>query len=79
MCLQAIHGKQHFTSLHGKVGAINLALALAAPLLGTLSFKKLGLLSNLSEEMQPRVKWAHRVVRAVDMPAGCACVGRWSL
>jgi hypothetical protein len=59
---QALHGKRHFTSLHGKVGLITTLLVAAAPTLGFLSFRKLGLLTRLPPGMQPKVKWAHRLV-----------------
>ena len=60
--MQALRKKPHFTSLHGKVGVIALVLVGAAPALGFLSFRKMGLLTRLPAEMQPKVKWAHRLV-----------------
>ena len=44
---KAIHGKAHFTSLHGKMGLVTLLLALLSPLLGAFSFKSLGLIHML--------------------------------
>ena len=57
-----LNGKAHFTSLHGKVGVLTLALLGASPLLGSLSFRRLGLLQRLPEGLQPHVKWLHRLV-----------------
>lgn len=60
--LQNLKGKQHFTSLHGKVGVVTLALALASPLLGVCSFRRLGVIQKFPEPWQPRLKWLHRLV-----------------
>ena len=59
---QNLKGKQHFTSLHGKVGLLTFVLALASPALGTLSFRRLGLIQRFPEDWQPRLKWLHRLV-----------------
>lgn len=59
---QNLKGKQHFTSLHGKVGLCTFTLALAAPLLGALSFRRLGLIQRFPEPWQPVLKWLHRLV-----------------
>jgi cytochrome b-561 domain-containing protein 2 len=59
---QTLNGKQHFTSLHGKVGLLTFLLALAAPLLGMLSFRRLGLIQRFPPDWQPRLKWLHRLV-----------------
>lgn len=67
--MQALHGKSHFTSFHGKVGVLVMALVAAAPALGFLSFRKMGLLTRLPAEQQSRVKWAHRLVSADAMHA----------
>jgi len=58
--IQVINGKQHFTSLHGKVGLLNFLLSLASPTLGILSFKYLGIYNKLPDTWQPYTKWAHR-------------------
>ena len=60
---QNLKGKQHFTSLHGKVGLCTFCLALAAPLLGAASFRRLGIIQRFPEPWQPRLKWLHRLVR----------------
>lgn len=62
--LQDLKGKQHFTSLHGKVGLVTFLLALASPLLGVLSFRRLGLIQKFPQDWHPRLKWLHRLVRA---------------
>jgi hypothetical protein len=59
---QANHGKAHLTSLHGKVGALNIGLMLAAPALGALSFRSLGLITWIPAKWHSTVKWAHRMV-----------------
>ena len=61
---QNLKGKQHFTSLHGKVGLCAFSLALAAPLLGAAAFRRLGLIQRFPEAWQPRLKWLHRLVSA---------------
>lgn len=63
--LQNLKGKAHFTSLHGKVGLVAFSLAMAAPLLGVLSFRRLGLIQRFPEPWQPRLKWLHRLVGGV--------------
>jgi cytochrome b-561 domain-containing protein 2 len=62
---KTLHNKQHFKSLHGKVGLFTTILSLAAPTLGVLSFKKLGLLTKLPAEWHPAVKWLHRLIGAI--------------
>ncbi|KAL4443035.1 hypothetical protein ABPG77_008526 [Micractinium sp. CCAP 211/92] len=57
-----LKGKQHFTSLHGKVGLLTFCLALASPLLGALSFRRLGLVQRFPDGWQPRLKWLHRLI-----------------
>lgn len=47
---------------HGKVGLLTFCLALASPLLGALSFRRLGLVQRFPEGWQPRLKWLHRLV-----------------
>lgn len=39
-----------------------MALALAAPVMGILSFRKLGLITRFPERWHPTIKWAHRAV-----------------
>lgn len=62
---KTIHNKQHFKSLHGKVGLFTTLLSLAAPTLGVLCFKNLGLLSRLPSEWHPFIKWVHRMIGAI--------------
>ncbi|KAI3436714.1 hypothetical protein D9Q98_006129 [Chlorella vulgaris] len=57
-------GKSHFLSLHGKMGLLTFLLALASPLLGALSFRRLGLVQRFPQHWQPRLKWLHRLVSA---------------
>lgn len=80
---QSLHGKEHFASLHGKVGALNLLLVALAPVLGVVSFRRMGLITKLPEALQPRVKWLHRMVSGawVELRSvgGAAPCGRaWS-
>lgn len=63
-CTQNLNGKAHFTSLHGKVGILTLALAAAAPLLGAASFRRLGLIQRFPEGWRAHIKWLHRLVSA---------------
>lgn len=56
---KSIHGKDHFTSLHGKLGVITMVLALAVAVLGGLGFKRY---SPLPVQMHPGMKWVHRSV-----------------
>lgn len=58
-----IHGKSHFTSLHGKMGLVTYILSLTAVGLGVSSFRKLGLIQALPSTLHPFVKWIHRLVR----------------
>lgn len=60
---KSIHGKNHFTSLHGKLGLVAFLLSLAAAGLGLGSFKKLGFIDTLPSGLHPFVKWVHRMVR----------------
>lgn len=62
---QVRNNKDHFTSLHGKVGLLTLLLAALAPLGGLFSFRKLGLVTHLPEPWQPVVKWLHRCAGAL--------------
>ena len=68
---QNLHGKDHFTSLHGKVGLLSFGLALLSPALGVLSFRRLGLIQRFPEDWQPHIKWLHRLVRP-------ACLADWT-
>lgn len=85
---KAINGKLHFSSLHGKVGAIVLILTAAAPVLGISSFKKLGLITKFPERWQPQIKWLHRalsiftwmlalVAMQLDLPHPAVFQGFW--
>lgn len=58
-----IHGKNHFTSLHGKLGLVTYLLSLTAVSLGVGCFKKLGLVQMLPNSLHPCIKWIHRMVR----------------
>lgn len=60
-------GKPHLRTLHGRVGAAAIFLAIGAPLLGALAFRAIGLTARLPAHWQPRVKSAHRVVRKNKM------------
>ena len=44
------------------MGLLTFVLALASPALGTLSFRRLGLIQRFPEDWQPRLKWLHRLV-----------------
>lgn len=61
-----IHGKSHFTSLHGKMGLVTYILSLAAVVLGVSSFKKLGFIQALPRTLHPLFKWIHRLVRYIS-------------
>ncbi len=67
---KALHGKPHFSTLHGKCGALALITAVGAPALGAVSFRALGLLGRLPPAAQPTVKWAHRLLGAVAWALG---------
>lgn len=54
------HGKSHFVSQHAKFGLATLLLSIASPLLGLISFKRLGILQRFPEAWHPRLKWLHR-------------------
>lgn len=83
-----LKGKQHFTSLHGKVGLVTFLLSLASPLLGALSFRRLGLVQRLPEGWQPQMKWLHRLISAyayvmgmvtmqLPLPHSAVLTGAW--
>lgn len=72
--LQNIHNKEHFTSLHGKLGLVTLALLGCNLLIGLASFKKLGLLTQLPQEWQPRVKWIHRLTGVIIWTLALVCM-----
>ncbi|PRW55908.1 cytochrome b561 domain-containing 2 [Chlorella sorokiniana] len=85
-----LKGKQHFTSLHGKVGLCTFLLALAAPLLGAASFRRLGIIQRFPEPWQPRIKWLHRLISVyahvlavvtmlLALPHPAVLTGAWSL
>jgi cytochrome b-561 domain-containing protein 2 len=59
---KSIHGKNHFTSLHGKLGLITYMMSLAVAALGISSFKHLGLIEALPASLHPTIKWIHRMV-----------------
>ena len=61
--MQAIHGKDHFTSLHGKLGLITTIMTMLALVLGVISFRKLGIISVFPSESHAGIKWMHRLVR----------------
>lgn len=47
-----------------QLGLLTLVLTAASPLLGTVSFRKLGLIQRLPEQYHSRIKKAHRLVSA---------------
>lgn len=59
---KTMHGKNHFTSLHGKLGLIAYLMSLAVAALGISSFKHLGLIEALPASLHPSMKWIHRMV-----------------
>ena len=61
--MQVNLGKLHFQTIHARTGLATLLLAVAAPMGGLLSFKRLGLLAHFPEGWQPGIKQAHRMVR----------------
>jgi cytochrome b-561 domain-containing protein 2 len=71
---KAIKGKEHFTTTHGKVGLLAMALTVLAMLLGGGAFARLGLLARLPEPVRPAVKWAHRKLGALAWAAGILAV-----
>ena len=60
---KALNDKEHFVSLHGKLGAMTAALTVLLLALGSLSFRKLGLIHVVPTEYHSLLKWMHRVVR----------------
>ncbi|KAI8468594.1 MAG: eukaryotic cytochrome b561-domain-containing protein [Monoraphidium minutum] len=59
-----LNGKPHFRTLHGKLGLLTLVLTAASPLLGVVSFRKLGLIQRFPDEWQPRLKKTHKLLGA---------------
>lgn len=62
-CLQVLHDKPHFRSIHAKFGLATLVLGILAPLGGVVSFRRFGLLQRFPDRLQMRIKWFHRNVR----------------
>lgn len=60
--LQVLKSKLHFTTLHGKVGLVASVMTALSVVLGTASFRKLGIIQRFPEEWQPQIKWLHRIV-----------------
>lgn len=58
---KTIHGKSHFTSLHGKLGSITYCLSLFLIVLGVCSFKRLKLIDRFPSACHPWLKWFHRL------------------
>eukprot|EP01024_Parvocaulis_polyphysoides_P059797 TRINITY_DN6483_c0_g1_i1.p1 TRINITY_DN6483_c0_g1~~TRINITY_DN6483_c0_g1_i1.p1 ORF type:complete len:219 (+),score=22.40 TRINITY_DN6483_c0_g1_i1:401-1057(+) len=58
-------GKHHFTSLHAKFGLASVIFSVAAPVLGVVGFRALGLLQNFPEQMQILIKKVHRNLGAI--------------
>lgn len=63
--MQALHGKDHFTSLHGKLGLITTIMTIIALVLGVVSFRKLGIISAFPSETHAGLKWVHRMVSVI--------------
>jgi cytochrome b-561 domain-containing protein 2 len=59
---KARNGKPHFRTLHGKLGLLTLVLTVLSPLLGAISFRRLGLIQRFPEQWHGRIKKAHRLV-----------------
>lgn len=62
---KVIHGKQHFTSLHAKVGLGTLVLSMLGPVVGAISFRRLGFLQKFPESIQPIIKTLHKKMGAI--------------
>lgn len=58
-----IHGKDHFTSLHGKLGLLAMLLTSVVTVLGYCGFKKY---SPLPIHLHASIKWAHRGLGAAS-------------
>lgn len=69
LCLQTVHDKEHFKSVHAKFGLATFIFGIIAPLGGLISFRRLGLLKKFPEKYQARIKWAHRNVSPFSSPA----------
>lgn len=74
---KTLHGKPHFVTLHAKVGLATLCLSIVAPLLGVVSFKKLGIYEKLPVALQAQSKWFHRNVGKITffLAAGASLLG----
>ncbi|KIZ04868.1 cytochrome [Monoraphidium neglectum] len=71
-----LNHKAHFKTLHGKLGLLTLVLTGLSPLLGAISFRKLGLLQRFPEQWHSRLKKAHRVAFATPAwQVGTAAAG----
>ena len=69
---QARLGKPHLHTRHAKLGAAACTLAVAAPLLGLVSFRSAGLLRRLPDSWHVPIKAAHRVAGAAALAAALA-------
>ena len=61
MVLQGLHGKQHFTTYHGKLGLVASVCALLTTAVGAVAFRKFGVLQSVPLHWQDRVKLLHRL------------------
>eukprot|EP01059_Diplonema_ambulator_P032750 TRINITY_DN6584_c0_g1_i2.p1 TRINITY_DN6584_c0_g1~~TRINITY_DN6584_c0_g1_i2.p1 ORF type:complete len:210 (+),score=41.08 TRINITY_DN6584_c0_g1_i2:589-1218(+) len=65
-----LHGKQHFTTPHAKMGLFALGLSFYSPILGIFSFRSLGLSTCLPNAAINRLKSSHRVVGSLTIVTG---------
>lgn len=59
---QDINNKNHFTSLHGKMGLITTFFSVFTTIFGTLNFRQLGFLMKFPEKWHAFLKWFHRYI-----------------
>jgi len=62
---KVVNGRSHFLSTHAQVGLATMLLSLGSPLLGLVSFRRMGIIQRFPERLQPRIKWLHRQLGVV--------------
>jgi hypothetical protein len=58
--MQIIKGKMHWKVWHSKIGLVVTIAAMLAAIVGTVSFRRTGILAKLPAHVQPLVKATHR-------------------
>ncbi|KAG1679608.1 hypothetical protein FOA52_006125 [Chlamydomonas sp. UWO 241] len=68
------NGKDHFTTLHAKVGLATMVMSIGAQFGGAMSFRAIGLLDKFPAAMRPLIKTAHRNAGSVAWLMGLATI-----